>query len=244
MLNADLLREYLGDHPYRYFASVDSTNDLARQWLREGAPEGAFVLADEQRKGRGRMGRTWHTPPGVALALSVVLRPNPDQLPQMSMVGALAVAEMCEWAGAETVTLKWPNDVLLDGRKVSGVLPEAVWHGDQPEGVILGMGVNIRVRFDEALAGTAANLEDFVHTRLQRAELVAVLIKRVMHWRDTANAPGVFSEWKARLAMLGRRVIVDGIAGTATDVDESGGLIVVDDAGVLHRIIAGDVLLI
>jgi BirA family biotin operon repressor/biotin-[acetyl-CoA-carboxylase] ligase len=244
VLTADLLREYLGNHPYRYYESVDSSNDVAAQWLRSGAPEGGVVVADEQHKGRGRLGRTWHTPPGVALALSFVLRPSPDQLTQMSMVGAVAAAELCEWAGASRVTIKWPNDVLLDGRKVCGVLPEAVWRGSQLEGVILGIGVNVRMSFDAALAARAVNLEDVVSARLERAELAAVLVQRVMHWRQPGNAPNVFSAWKSRLAMLGRRVSVDGVVGTAANVDESGGLVIVDDAGIQHRVIAGDVLLI
>src|SRR5690606_4117303 len=131
----------------RFYERADSTNDLALAWLREGAPIGAVVIADEQLKGRGRKGRVWHTPPGVALAVSVVLRPPVDALHQVGMVGALAIADVCQQHVPDDVAIKWPNDVQVGGRKVSGILPETAWEADRLLGVVLGMGLNVRVDF-------------------------------------------------------------------------------------------------
>ena len=120
------------DRCFRYHESVDSTNDLAKDWLLAGAPAGAVVIADEQRRGRGRQGRLWHTPAGVALALSVVLRPAEEEVAAVNMIGALSVHDLAKGLGCEEVGIKWPNDVQARGKKLSGVLTENVWARRQP----------------------------------------------------------------------------------------------------------------
>src|SRR5688500_3029795 len=120
---SDLSEEILSQtlkREFRFFPSVDSTNDIAQAWIREGAKAGSVVLADEQLKGRGRRGRFWYTPPGVALAISYILKPSAEFATRSSMVGALAIYELCNSLGIQDIGIKWPNDVQIKGKKVSG----------------------------------------------------------------------------------------------------------------------------
>lgn len=229
--------------PFRYYDSVDSTNDIAQNWLREGAAPFSVVLADEQRKGRGRKGRYWYTPPGVALAVSVILKPTPQQASKISMLGALAVAELCDHAGIAGVGIKWPNDVQIHGKKVSGVLPEAVWLEGDLLGVVLGMGVNIRVQFAPEIAPIATNIEDEVAHRVDRAALIMYLLGRVTHWM-AQDSDALFAAWRARLNTIGQHVQVDGIVGQAVDVELGGALLIKTDDGSMKRVLAGDLSLI
>jgi BirA family transcriptional regulator, biotin operon repressor / biotin---[acetyl-CoA-carboxylase] ligase len=247
-LTAQRLHTLLAPRPLRFFEQVDSTNDVARAWLNEGVASGAVVIADEQHKGRGRMGRTWHTPPGVALAISMILKPPVNTLSQVSMLGALAIAELCEYTGLDQVGIKWPNDVQVNGRKVSGVLPEAVWDGDQLLGVILGMGINIRLDFaDTELADTAVSIEPALGKPVDRAELAAYLLERVDFWFAKLGQPTLFSAWKKRLTTLGNTVTVthlnSTLHGVAEAVDESGALLIKIADGTQQWVRAGDIAL-
>ncbi len=155
----DRLESALKPRSYEYYPQIGSTNDRAMAWLREGAAAGSVVIADEQTAGRGRMGRAWYAPPGTALMLSYLLRPNPDDLTYVGMMGALAVCETVEALGAHP-GIKWPNDVQIDGRKLCGVLPEASWQDETLIGAVLGIGLNLRIDFREtAFAKTAISLE-------------------------------------------------------------------------------------
>lgn len=230
-------------NPVRYYGSVDSTNDLAKQWLIDGGQAFSIIVADEQRKGRGRKGRFWYTPPGVALAVSMILKPTPQQASRMSMVGALAVAELCDSVGVQDVGIKWPNDVQISGKKVSGILPEAVWQDGQLLGVVLGMGVNVRVQFEGELAQTATSLETVCGCALDRSELVTVLAERVRFWMQQPDATLV-KTWQSRLNTLGREVWVEDVVGKAVAVDESGALLIETQDGTMQRVLAGDLSLL
>ncbi len=241
MLNEEALRAALGPRPFQYHLSVGSTNDLAAEWLRAGAPAGAVVIADEQRTGRGRHGRTWHTPSGTALALSVVLRPDEHRAALTSMIGALAVADMCARLGLKPA-IKWPNDVQLEGRKVSGVLPEAIWADQRLLGVVLGIGVNVRVAFAGELAQQAISLEDVLGQRLDRTALIADVLDAVDRLSQQPAAE-VVERWRSQLATLGQRVSVGMVVGVAIDTDPMGALLIRTDAGNIERVVAGDVTL-
>ncbi|MBZ0296491.1 MAG: biotin--[acetyl-CoA-carboxylase] ligase [Anaerolineae bacterium] len=234
--------------PARFYEQADSTNDLALAWLYEGVPSGAVVIADEQLRGRGRKGRTWHTPPGVALALSVILYPPVSALHQVSMLGAVAIAELAEHLGLDAVGIKWPNDVQVNGRKMSGVLPEVAWDGDQLRGVVLGMGVNVRVDFSGGpLEQTAISLETALNRRLDRFELVVYLLERVDYWSARFGSVALADAWKMRLNTVGQSVTVEtptgAVIGVAQAVDEQGALMVRDVNGRIHRVMAGDIAL-
>lgn len=243
-LSTEILQNRL-NQPVKYFESVDSTNDIAKTWLQEGAPSGAVVIADEQLKGRGRKDRTWYTPPNVAIALSVILRPDQDYLSRINLLGALSVYDLAEYVGCTQVGIKWPNDVQINGKKVSGILPEVVWDGDELAGVVLGIGVNVRVDFSKTdIQDNAINLETSVGKKLDRADLIAYLLKRVDMWYQRITSDALFVTWKNRLNMLGTRVKIEDLEGLAVNVEPDGALLVQDDFEVMQRVLAGDVFVI
>ena len=183
--------------PFRYVASVGSTNDVARDWLLDGAPGGAAVIADEQTRGKGRMGRRWLTRTGTALAVSIVLHPKEAFAGRVVQLGALAVCDMAESLGCRGVGIKPPNDVLLDGKKVAGILPEAVWDGGTLRGVVLGIGVNVRMDFRGTdLEASAASLESALGKTLDRAALLEELIGAVMLWNGQIESEAFDQAWK------------------------------------------------
>lgn len=250
------LRDRLHGRPLRYFDSINSTMDEAKQWLQTDADSQslhcAVIIADEQRRGRGRMGRTWHTPPGVALALSVILLPPQDALHQVTMLGALAICDLLEGLPADasprpSTGIKWANDVLLNGRKVSGILSEALWSpsGDRLLGVVLGMGLNVRVTFDDpALSAKATSIEPEYGQTFQRAELIERLLHHVDTWSAQLGSERLSEAWRSRLITLGQRVTITlptgTIRGTADEVESGGALWIRSDDGTRQRIIAGD----
>jgi BirA family biotin operon repressor/biotin-[acetyl-CoA-carboxylase] ligase len=190
------------------------------------------------------MGRVWHTPAGVALAVSIILRPDPEELSAIGMAGAVSVAELCLAYDLPDVTIKWPNDVRVGGKKVCGILPEAVWVGDELIGAILGIGVNVRVSFTGELAQTATNLEMAASRTLDRAQLAADLIGRVVYWSRHFSGEMLFQRWRALLDTPGNVVRIGNLEGLAVDVDRSGALLLQRQDGQVERVIAGDVMLV
>lgn len=241
-LSQELLEKRL-NRPFKYFDRVESSNDEALAWLATGAPEGAAIIANEQTRGRGRMSRQWHTPPNVALALSLILKPDGALLPRLNMVAALAVYDLARQTGCENVGLKWPNDVQVNGQKVSGVLPEAIWEAGELRGAVLGIGVNVRLDFSgDELSETAISLEDVVKKRLDRVDLIATLLRRIDHWYCRIASPALFSTWKSRLNTLGQRVSINGVSGVALDANAEGALLIRDDDGRIHQTDAADLI--
>ena len=243
-LTQDRLQARLTDRAFRFYPSVDSTQNIALEWLNSDAESGSVVVTDEQRRGRGRQGNTWYTPPGVAIAMSVILRPTIRTLPQITMLGALAIYDMLAQIGASNIAIKWPNDVRLNGRKVSGVLPEVSWQGDRLQGVALGMGVNVRVDFNGTeLAEKAISIEPALGKTVDRIDLIAVLLQRIDFWSMRLSTPELFDTWKSRLDTIGQAVSIGSVKGIAISVDRDGALLVRDAEGQTHRVLAGDVAL-
>jgi BirA family biotin operon repressor/biotin-[acetyl-CoA-carboxylase] ligase len=216
--------------PRVHHRATDSTNLRARELAIAGAPPGTLVTAGEQSAGRGRQGRTWSAPPGRALLMSLVLRDPPGMLP---LIGAVAVAEVC----GDRAAIKWPNDVLLDGRKVAGILVE----GRPQEGwAVLGIGLNVAVRPDdlpEELRDRATGLErepEEVETVL--ADLLAALDRRLPEPPEETLAA-----WRERDALLGREITWTGGTGVAAGVDERGRLLVDVAGGERVALDAGEV---
>ena len=237
MLDEGKIRSIAGCRPFRWYARIGSTNGEALDWLRQGAPAGAFVVADEQLRGRGRQGRSWHTPAGSALAVSLVVRPAPDELPQLTMAGALAIADVAAAAGARQVSLKWPNDVLVGRRKLAGVLSEALWQGAELSGAVLGMGINVRVDFaGSELQGVATSLEAECGRRLDRGHLLKMLLDRVGHWLGPRGRGGLFHAWRDALALPQEQIVIGGRAGLPAGVRPDGSLLLRDGDGRLHAI--------
>ncbi|MGZ4269928.1 MAG: biotin--[acetyl-CoA-carboxylase] ligase [Solirubrobacteraceae bacterium] len=216
--------------PRLHLRAVGSTNDRARALAEAGAPHGTLVTAAEQTSGRGRQGRRWSAPAGHALLLSLVLRDAPPLLP---LAAAVAVARTCGGAAR----IKWPNDVLLDGRKVAGILaegrPQAGW-------AVLGIGLNVAVRVADlppGLHATAGTLG------LAPRDLEAVL-ERLLGELETALtlAPGeLLAAYRERDALAGRAIAWAGGSGTAAGIDAEGRLLVDLDGGGRAALDAGEV---
>jgi BirA family transcriptional regulator, biotin operon repressor / biotin---[acetyl-CoA-carboxylase] ligase len=206
--------------PRVHFRRVDSTNARARALAEAGAPHGTLVTAAEQTAGRGRQGRTWSAPAGQALLFSLVLRDPPRLLP---LAAGIAVAEE---AGSEA-SIKWPNDVLLDGRKVAGILVEG---RPQERWSVLGIGVNVAVELPELppelrdRAGSLARAPDEVEPTLTR------LLTRLERWL-VAPPRALLNEVRARDGLRGRPVRWHAGHGEAAGIDEDGRLVVLTDAG-------------
>lgn len=201
-------------------------------------------MANEQVQGRGRLGRTWLAPAGTALIVSVILRPPTSTLGQITMLGAVAICQMAASVGV-TAGIKWPNDVQINGKKLSGVLPEAIWDGDRLVGVVLGIGVNIRTDFSGSpLDGLACSLEPAAGMRLERAALLQTLLERI-DAGATLPAGDLFAAWQHRLVTIGRSVSVEQngemLRGTAQGVEADGALLIRTASGEIRRVIAGDV---
>lgn len=167
-------------HPIRGFESVGSTNTRAAAWAEEGAAEGSVVVTEYQSEGRGRHGRTWDAPKGQNLMFSVVLRPSlpPDRFGLITVAASVAVAEAVEaFVEPHRPTLKWPNDVLLEGRKTCGMLLESSLSGTDETVVVLGVGLNVnQTAFPEALADSATSLRLTTGRTVPRSPLFARLL--------------------------------------------------------------------
>ena len=210
---------FLGS-PRVHLRRVDSTNARTRALAGRGAPHGTTVTADEQSAGRGRQGRTWSAPAGQALLCSVLLRDPPRLLP---LAAGLAVAEE---AGPEA-EVKWPNDVLIGGRKVAGILVE----GRPQEGwAVLGIGVNVAVDPADLPPDLRVRAGSLGRSPAEVEPTLARLLERLEHWL-VAPSRALLNELRARDALVGRHVRWQNGAGKAAGIDDQGRLVVEADGG-------------
>ncbi|MEW6567205.1 MAG: biotin--[acetyl-CoA-carboxylase] ligase [Chloroflexota bacterium] len=204
---------------FRFHRKIGSTNDEAARLARGGAPEGALVVAEEQTAGRGRAGHRWSTPPGTALAMSVVLRPvSPAAVTGggLMAVGALAVADALEAEGARP-QIKWPNDVLAEGRKLAGVLVEASWVGADIDFAICGIGVNVRrgaVPPERDIDYPATCVEAVLGRSVDREDLLIAILSGLDRWYHRLGSPELLQAWEQRLAFADDEVTVRSGEGT------------------------------
>lgn len=241
-----------------YRETVGSTNDLAKQLARGGAPEGLLVVADEQTAGKGRLGRAWTTPPGAALAMTLVLRPNlpPYDAPRITLVAAVAVAEAVREVTGLPAGIKWPNDLQLGGRKFCGILTEMEAEMERISFVVCGMGLNAnlpRELLPAEFRESATSLMAEAGAKVARAGLVRAVMARFEEAYDQLIAgrfDQVLARWRALSVTLGQQVRVLSVTGaptlegTAVDVAEDGALLVREAAtGQVHRVLAGEVSL-
>jgi BirA family biotin operon repressor/biotin-[acetyl-CoA-carboxylase] ligase len=232
-----------------YRASLGSTQDLARELAEAGAVDGTVVLAGRQTAGRGRLSRSWISPRG-GLYLTVVLRPRAEHLKALVIIAALAVARGIERLTGLETSLKWPNDVLVAGRKISGILSEAELVGQNVSYALVGIGVNVNA--DLAAYPKAGDLATSVRTELGReisreALAAAILNEFEALYLAAQEGEPIDQEWRARLSTLGKEVRVSlgeqVEEGLAEDVDRDGSLILRRADGSRVTIAAGDVTL-
>lgn len=230
-----------------------STNDDVKQLAMQGAPEGTVVVAEAQTQGRGRQGRSFASPAGVGIYLSVLLHPTVDmtQLPQLTLLVAVAVADALSEVTDLAIGLKWPNDVEVQGKKVAGILTETILRPGAPPAVVVGIGINVNT--------TLAQLPDDLHHRVtslalaagrpaSRQRLIVVLLAHLEHLYNAFQQEGIGSirqRWLQYGRIVGRRVrFSTGSSheeGTVTGLDEDGALMVHTGSGDTQRVISGGV---
>lgn len=232
--------------------TVASTMDEAFRLGMENCPEGTVVCAEAQSKGRGRLGRIWTSPKGKGLYFSFVLRPNLplNQLAQLTLMSAVALAEAIEDSSALKPSIKWPNDILLGSRKLAGILTELRAESDQVKFVIVGIGLNVNASLHQLTAG-ASSLKVAAGQSFNRAQVFQAILRSLEKWylkllhHEFAE---IMEEWKKRSATLNKRVRITDSAGIsegqAIDLDEDGALLIRKDNGLIVKKSAGDVFLV
>lgn len=245
--------EWLGQQPIFCFGVVETTNIEANRLAREGTPEGTLVVADGQTKGRGRLKRSWASPPGTGLYLSIVLRPTcaPNCFPALTLTAGVATASAIQQMGL-VPQLKWPNDILISGKKVGGILTEAVFHKKDIDFAILGIGINVNTSkeaFPDSFRNQATSLRLGLGEPVSRVELLQNLLIKFEHYYglfSEGNFSSIIHSWSELDSTLGSGVEValpeSRLLGVAEAVEPDGTLLVRDRSGHLHRIVAGDVV--
>ncbi len=247
-----LKTEFMGRRIF-YFVQVPSTNVLARELALAGAPDGALVVAEEQTGGRGRLGRGWFSPAGKGIWCSLILYPpvNPAAAPPLTMLTAVAVARAVRLVVDLTPGIKWPNDLLLGGKKICGILTEMSAEMERINYLIIGTGVNVNIdNFPGEIANTATSLKACAGRTVSRVELLQAYLQEMEQlyriWIKEGFAP-VLKLWKDLCVTLQRPVRVsslkESIEGWAEDVDEEGNLVLRLADGTVRHITAGEVSL-
>lgn len=239
-------------HKVLFFDEIDSTNTLAVKLAQEGAAEGLLVIADSQRSGRGRLDRTWHAPAGSSLLFSLLLRPPLllGQAQRATMLCALAAVRAIRDVARVQARVKWPNDLVVDGKKLGGVLTEIRPRGQQLDYAVVGMGINVNLDLTELpqVMSPPTSLLAERGEPVSRLDLLTRLLQEVDALYDEMLAGwSPHAAWREHLDTIGKSVAVgtreEVIRGVAESVDENGALLVRDEDGVLHTILVGDVTL-
>jgi len=213
-MNSQELQAALRDLPlggFRFFESIGSTNDEALAWASRQAVDLSIVLADEQTNGRGRLGRKWFTPSKTALAFSLILRPAADEIKYPTHVtglGALALTDAISKLGLRA-QIKWPNDVLINGKKMGGILVESTWTGETVDTFVLGLGINImRASVPPAnqVLFPATSLETELGQPIDRIEFLHDVLSALMAWRLKLGTDEFIRAWESSLAFRGEQV--------------------------------------
>jgi len=252
------LAKQLADLPLgelRYSDRLPSTNTTALEWVAQCPPEYSLVVADHQTAGYGRNQRAWHAQAGASLSFSLILYPHPEERLALPLFSALAAMAVCTALDAfkpsPQAQIKWPNDVLLDGKKCAGILCEAVWQGNVLSGLVMGMGVNISSAAlppASTLLFPATCLEDVLDKKMDRWEFLHHTLKQFIHLRKSFPSSSFVNDWRTRLAFLGQPVTITSIDGKShhgimQDVDEQGYLVLKEKTGQLLSFPLGDVSL-
>ncbi|MGQ4807139.1 Bifunctional ligase/repressor BirA [Candidatus Entotheonellaceae bacterium PAL068K] len=248
-----LLRTQTCGRTLHILDQTPSTNDEAKTLAAQGAPEGTVVLAEQQTQGRGRQGRTFVSPVGVGVYLSLLLRPSVEtpRLPPLTLLVAVAAAEAIAEVTSLPVGLKWPNDVEIHGKKIAGILTEAVMHVGQPPAVIIGIGINVNTtmeQFPASLYHRVTSLALATGYPVDRHQLIAALLahgeRLYQVFQQTGLAP-ILARWQHHGRITGRRVRVSQATakaeGIVVGLDEDGALLVHTGSSEPQRVLSGDV---
>lgn len=236
-----------------YKEEVDSTNEVCKTLAEEGAVEGTVVIAEKQNAGKGRMGRRWHSPAGQGIWFSFILRPvmNPGDASKVTLMAAVAVATAIQQVTGIKAGIKWPNDILLEGRKLAGILTEMNAETDKINYLVIGIGINVCLQDEELpseLRALAVSLAEEKGVNVSRTKLLAEILRQLdCLYKDFQKGifTRIFSMWRDLSVTLNRTVTVKGLhyteEGFAVDIDDTGALLLRDGQGNIKRIYSGDV---
>ncbi|MEW6501171.1 MAG: biotin--[acetyl-CoA-carboxylase] ligase [Thermodesulfobacteriota bacterium] len=247
----------LAGHPVHFLAATDSTNTVAMTLAREGAPAGTLVVAESQRAGRGRLSRQWLSPAGFGLYVSFILRPQLDisDLPKITLASGVALCRAVVKATGIQVQLKWPNDLLLHGKKCGGILTETTGLlGDGPVAVILGLGLNVNTPVSllpAELQDKATSLSADTGREYPRGVLLEALVEeveKVVQRLEGGGFAAILAEWREYDGLAGQRLSwvtpqQTVVTGTSLGPDQEGCLHIRDDQGTTHEVLSGDLAL-
>lgn len=244
-----LATKYMGHGDVQVLAEATSTNTLLKQMALSGAPAGSLCLCETQTAGKGRLGRSWHSPAGQGLWLSVLLRPRiqPEQAPLVTLCAALAMAQAVNEVTGLDARIKWPNDLVLERKKLCGILLEIGFGGNGIDYIVAGTGLNVRSgAYPAELAHQATSIEDHIDPPPRRELLVRYLtaLENIIARLENEGFAALAEDYRARSCTLGSVVKVSGseeFTGAAEAIDGTGALLVRDESGELRRVLAGDV---
>lgn len=243
--------EWAGQTIY-YFDQIDSTNIRAKQLGEEGAPHGTLIVAGQQNAGRGRRGRTWESPPGVSIYMSIVLRPEmaPVKAPMLTLVMAVSAADSLKECAGLDVQIKWPNDIVLNGKKLAGILTEMSTEMDYINHVVIGMGINVNTEcLPEELEEKATSLRLETGRIIRRSQIIASIMKafekNYQLFMETQGLRQMQEKYNSLLINREKEVRILGVkeeyAAYALGINEKGELLVRRDNGEVEAILAGEV---
>jgi BirA family biotin operon repressor/biotin-[acetyl-CoA-carboxylase] ligase len=253
-IQSQLGTEKIGKKIYA-FPQASSTNEVAFALALKGVGEGAVVMAESQTKGKGRMGRRWESPAGSNIYLSIILRPRivPSKAPLITLMTAVACAEAIDAITGLLPAIKWPNDLLLKGRKLGGILTEADMELDRINFVVVGMGINVNMTpasFPASIKETATSLQESLGREISRTDLIQSVLRHLEQWYkklEQGRGEEITRRWKELSSINGQTIEVTSlgevIRGTALDIDEDGALLVQADNTTIKRVVAGDITL-
>lgn len=234
----------------KYYDSIASTMDVAFQLGVEGAAEGTVVCAESQSKGKGRLGRSWTSPKGKGIYMSVILRPSlaPADAAKLTLLSAVAACEAIKNLANVQAKIKWPNDILVGNKKIAGILTELSAEMDRVRFVVIGIGINVNTSISQ-LPLNATSIKNETGQKSSRIKLVQEILQSLEKWYESLNAQGfspVIMQWKKLSSTLGQHVRVANLSGDiegeAIDLDEHGGLIIQGSNGVTVKRMTGDVI--
>lgn len=246
----------IGRGEARHYEQTDSTNNRAKEMAARGAAEGTLVIAEGQTKGRGRRDRRWFSPPAQGIYASLILRPSllPSEASRLVLLTSVAVVEALIATTALNATIKWPNDILVGGRKIAGILIEIATEMDAVDYAVIGLGVNVNIpgdQFPEEFRPQATSIFAETGKPFSRVLFLRRFLESFECYYDLLQTLGlgpIMTRWKEMTDMLGKRVSVRTIGGHYTgkvvDVDQDGFLILRDEKGDSMRIVSGDVTIL
>lgn len=250
-LKQRLAGKFIG-HQLHYYETIGSTNDEAVRLGMKGSPEGTALVAETQSAGKGRMRRAWHSPPGANIYTSIILRPQfePDRAPQISLAAGVAVAETLNPYCPGDVCLKWPNDVLINEKKVCGILTQMKMSGSAIDFVVVGIGINVNwnhEQFPEDIQSMATSVSIEAGREISRLELIIRLYENMAKcYRELAQngfAP-IREKWLGLTSMIGKPVSVmfqkEKVTGKAVGLDNDGALLLLTAGNETVKVSAGD----